>query len=80
LAAVQAQHGRTWLVGGGQLATALWQHGLLDEVLLHVMPTVLGTGIPVFAPGAPTNTLQLIESHSHHGGVVALHYRVPKHS
>jgi riboflavin biosynthesis pyrimidine reductase len=62
------------------LATALWQHGLLDEVLLHVMPTVLGTGIPVFAPGIPTDTLQLLESHPHAGGVVALHYRVPLHS
>jgi dihydrofolate reductase len=76
LAAVRAQHGRTWLVGGGQLATTLWQHGLLDEVLLHVMPTVLGTGITVFAPGAPTDTLQQLATQSYPGGVVALHYRV----
>ncbi len=35
-------------VGGSTLATALLEHGLLDELLLFVHPTVLGRGRPLF--------------------------------
>jgi dihydrofolate reductase len=35
-------------VGGATLATVLLEHGLLDELLLFVHPTVLGRGRPLF--------------------------------
>lgn len=48
--------GDIWLVGGGQLAAAFLQEGLLDELHIAIIPTILGEGIPLFQAGvAPTN-------------------------
>ena len=35
-----------WLVGGGHLATQFADDGLLDELILTVVPVVLGSGLP----------------------------------
>jgi len=36
-----------WIVGGGQVASAFAEAGLLDEVILAVAPVALGEGTPV---------------------------------
>ncbi len=38
-----------WLVGGGQLASALLQQNLLTEICVTQLPIVLETGVPLFA-------------------------------
>lgn len=38
-----------WVIGGGELASQYAEAGLLDELLLTVVPVVLGDGIPTFA-------------------------------
>ncbi|MHB9033229.1 MAG: dihydrofolate reductase family protein [Anaerolineae bacterium] len=44
-----------WLYGGGQLATALSDAGLVDEYELAVQPILLGRGIPLWrSPHART--------------------------
>ena len=48
LAAIRADTDGPIGVGGSTLATALLEHGLLDELLLFVHPTVLGRGRPLF--------------------------------
>ncbi len=37
-----------WLVGGGELFRSFIKEGLIDEIILIVAPTILGTGIPLF--------------------------------
>lgn len=37
-----------WLVGGGDLFRSFLKEGLVDEIILTVAPTILGTGIPLF--------------------------------
>ena len=41
-----------WLAGGGSLAGSCLAAGLLDEVIVSVIPQLLGAGIPLFAGGA----------------------------
>ncbi len=40
--------GGIWLIGGGQLNTILLNAGLIDEMILSIIPIVLGDGIPLF--------------------------------
>jgi len=37
-----------WLCGGGELASAMMERGLIDHLCLKVNPIVLGQGIPLF--------------------------------
>ena len=43
-----ASDNNVWLVGGGNLASQFADEGLLDEILVTVVPVVLGTGKPLF--------------------------------
>lgn len=66
---------RVWLVGGGSLAGTCYAAGLLDELIVSVIPHLLGAGIPMFATGLERR-LQLHEQRSFSTGVVQLHYRL----
>jgi dihydrofolate reductase len=44
-----AGEGDLWVVGGGPVASDLADAGLLDELLLTVVPVVLGSGKPLFS-------------------------------
>jgi dihydrofolate reductase len=63
-------------VGGATLATALLQHGLLDEVLLFIHPVILGSGRPLFDDGSAVIGCELLEQATFEGGVVMHRYAV----
>ena len=51
---LKAQDGKgIWLVGGGELAGALYWE--IDELVLKVNPVTIGSGIPLFAGKAEAN-------------------------
>ncbi len=66
---------RIWLVGGGSLAVSCFTAGLLDELVVRVIPRLLGAGIPLFSIGLE-RSLKLQEQRSFSTGVVQLHYHV----
>jgi dihydrofolate reductase len=66
--------GRVWLVGGGQLAASFRAQGLIDEYIVSVIPTVLGSGISLFGSPGPQENLKLVECKPYAGGLVQLHY------
>jgi dihydrofolate reductase len=68
-------HQRIWLVGGGSLAGNCFAAGLLDELVVSLVPYVLGAGIPLFSSGLE-RCLKLRAQRSFNGGVVQLHYQV----
>jgi dihydrofolate reductase len=73
---IEAQgYGRVWLLGGGQLVRSFLQHGLIDEYIISIIPTILGGGIPLFPPTSPQQKLELISSQRYESGLVQLHYR-----
>lgn len=67
-----------YLCGGGELATALLEEGLIDEIVLKVNPVLFGTGVPLFSKTIQQTRLELISSKTYENGVLLLEYRVKK--
>ena len=64
-----------WVVGGGDLAQQFADEGLLDELILTVVPVVLGTGLPTFA-GRLGQPLRLTGTRPYRNGMVELRYEL----
>jgi dihydrofolate reductase len=65
-----------WLIGGGQVNTLLLNAGLVDEIIVHVMPVILDGGLDMFAGIPGMKALALFESKAYDSGVVELRYLV----
>jgi dihydrofolate reductase len=65
-----------WACGGARLITALWNHGLIDEVDLFVQPVVLGAGIPLLLSEHAQRRLALRSARGMAGDLVELRYSV----
>jgi dihydrofolate reductase len=75
---VRSAGGRSlWLVGGGDLASQFVEAGLLDELIVALVPVVLGAGIPLFARGVP-GQLQLLRSRTLPDQLVEVTYALPR--
>jgi dihydrofolate reductase len=66
----------TMLMGGGELAAALIEGGVVDEIGLNVHPVLLGGGVPMFAGIGRCVTLSLTEARPIARDCVFLMYRV----
>src|SRR5262245_41761698 len=66
------------IMGGGELASALFNADLIDEVGLNVHPLMLGSGIPMFPDVQRPIDLDLLESRQLEGGCVYVLYRVKR--
>jgi len=66
------------LMGGGELARALFEAQLVDEVGVNTHPVLLGGGIPMFAVPGPRVNLELKASRTISGGCVYSLYRVKR--
>jgi dihydrofolate reductase len=62
--------------GGAKLANGLMKQGLIDEIIVSVIPVLLGGGVRLFEEGIPERQLELIGSKPYDSGLVQLHYRV----
>jgi len=67
-----------WLIGGSQINTLLLNAGLIDEIILTITPTILGTGIPLFAAGAEEQNLKVLDSKSYKNGFTQARYKCQK--
>jgi dihydrofolate reductase len=74
---MRAQPGKhIWMMGGGGLIASFLDAGELDEFDLHVIPTLIGEGIPMIAPRHRDIALKLLASKKYPDGVVRLRYAV----
>ena len=64
-----------WIVGGGVLAAQFADAGALDEIIISIIPVVLGTGKAVLPVAGPTAPLELLSTHTMGRGIVELRYR-----
>jgi dihydrofolate reductase len=67
-----------WMMGGGQLIASFLDAGEIDEFDLHVIPVLIGKGIPLIAPRHRDIELRLIAAKKYADGVVRLRYEVPR--
>ena len=74
---VSSSERNIWLVGGSELFSAFLQHKLVDEIILSVIPIVLGKGIPLFQNINQEVNLELMKT-KEYSGLVELTYEVLK--
>lgn len=67
-----------WMMGGAGIIASFLDVGEIDEFIIHVIPTLIGEGIPLIAPARRTLPLKLISCTRFSDGVVRLHYAVRK--
>jgi dihydrofolate reductase len=76
---LRAQKGKNvMMMGGAGLIASFLDAGEIDEFIIHVIPTFIGEGIPLVAPGHRTVPLKLLSVKKFTDGVVRLHYAVTR--
>ena len=74
---LRAEKGRhIWLVGGAELIASLLDAVAVDEFIIHVIPQMIGDGIPLVSSRHPDLPLKLLACRAFADGVVRLHYAV----
>lgn len=77
MARLKQQPGKDiWLCGGGELTREFLKAGALDEIILGIVPVLIGGGRPTFPPEFPETEVELVEVKQYKGGVMGLTYRV----
>jgi dihydrofolate reductase len=71
----RAAGGKDVEILGADVAGQCLKRGLVDEILVYVLPVLLGDGIPFSAPGLPRVDLEPISS-SRSGDATMLRFRV----
>ncbi len=75
---LRAQLGKNiWMMGGGEIIASFLDQGEIDELRIHVIPILIGEGIPLIQPRHRSIRLKLLSSKAFPDGVVLLHYRTP---
>jgi dihydrofolate reductase len=65
-----------WVVGGGNVASQFADEELLDDVLVTLVPVVLGEGKPLFDRRLPGGPMQLTGTTRFDSGMVELRYEI----
>jgi dihydrofolate reductase len=76
LRGTQGKH--IWMMGGGELIASFLDAGEIDEFDIHVIPTLIGEGIPLVAPRHRDVPLRLRSSRKYPDSVVRLRYEVAR--
>ena len=61
--------------GGAEIVTELLKNHLVDELIISVIPILLGNGIRLFKDGQTLQKLNLVNSKQFDRGLVQLHYK-----
>jgi dihydrofolate reductase len=64
-----------WIVGGGALITEFLNYNLIDEMIISIIPIILGEGIPLFPNKPIESSWKLIKTEAFETGVVNLTYQ-----
>jgi dihydrofolate reductase len=77
---LRSQPGKNiWMMGGGEIIGAFLDQEEIDEFSIHMIPILIGEGIPLIKPQHRSIPLKLLLTKKFSDGVVHLNYRVLKH-
>jgi dihydrofolate reductase len=65
-----------WLVGGGHLIKQMIEEKLLDELILFIVPMLLGTGVPMFEQIKTDGLFSLLSVKEYSKGTLELRYNL----
>ena len=66
-----------WLVGGAQIIASFLKQKVVDEMIVTIIPVILGKGIPLFKNIESETKLELLKNKKH-TQLVDVHYKVLK--
>lgn len=61
--------------GGAEIINELLQNDLIDEMIISIIPILVGDGIRLFQDGRPEQQVELEETRTFDTGLVQLHYK-----
>jgi len=62
--------------GGAEVVRMMMNASLLDELIISIIPVILGKGTTLFSSGIPESDLELISTNTYYTGLVQLRYRI----
>lgn len=76
IAQLKKQSGKNIFIdGGAQIVQLLLQKQLIDELIISVIPTIIGNGVKLFGSTTPQQLFTLVQAKSFTKGLVQLHYK-----
>ena len=67
-----------WLVGGGEINSLLLTNNLIDQMIISVIPIILGNGLRLFPNAGSDGALHLTKQIAYTSGIVTLYYEQKK--
>lgn len=64
--------------GGAEIVNLLLKDKLFDELIISIIPILVGDGVSLFKDNRPEQEVELISTRKFDSGLVQLHYRIKK--
>jgi dihydrofolate reductase len=64
--------------GGAEIINELLKNNLIDEMIISIIPVLLGNGTRLFKDGRPEQQLELVTTKTFDTGLTQLHYKQKK--
>lgn len=72
---INHDHGRIWLFGGSKLIQSFINLNLIDEFQIHIVPHIIGRGMPLFLPSKSVMNLKLTNHQTYDDGMTLTYKR-----
>ncbi|OIQ29587.1 MAG: riboflavin biosynthesis protein RibD [Bacteroidetes bacterium MedPE-SWsnd-G2] len=67
-----------WVVGGGRIISEFLNNDAIDEMIISIVPIILGDGIRLFPNKSKETNYEMINAHTFSNGLTNLHFKRKK--